>query len=342
MAAIQVATHGGVEVLQEATVPVPRPGPDEALVRVRACGVNHLDVWVRRGVPGHVFPLPLIPGSDIAGTIDQLGRPHSHFRTGDRVAVSPGVSCGTCLACLSGRDPFCKSYAILGEHRDGGCAEYVVVPVSNLLRLSDNLTFENAAAIPLVFLTAWHMLVDRCQITAGEFVLVHAGGSGVGSAAIQIAKLWGARVMTTVGSTAKIARAKELGADHVINYNQKDFFVEVKKATAGVGANIVVDHVGVDTFDRSLRSLAPGGRLVTCGATSGNEITVDLRRVFYKSLSILGSTMGGKGELSRLWDFFGSEKLRPVVHKVLHMKHIRKAHQMLEDRKVFGKVIVVP
>ena len=339
MKAIVVREHGGVDRLEHVEVPDPIAGPTEAVVSVRAVALNHLDIWVRKGVPGHTFPLPMIPGADIAGVIESIA-PNDRWKAGDEVVVAPGFSCGVCTACLSGNDPLCASYGIFGETRNGGCAQKIVVPIRNLLRKPASLSFTDAAAVSLDFLTSWHMLVARARLRPGETVLVHAGGSGVGTAAIQIAKLWGATVFTTVGSAAKASQAKQLGADEIILYRDADFANEVRRLTGKRGVDVVVDHIGTDTFDRSLKSLARGGRLVTCGATSGNTATININLVFFKLLSILGSTMGSLAELHEIWKHVEAGKLRPVVDRVLPMDRIADAHQAIENREVFGKVVL--
>lgn len=342
MKALMVQEHGGLDVLRVVDVDTPEPGPGQVRVAVRAVGANHLDTWVRRGVPGHAFPLPLVLGSDVAGVVDESGPGVTDLAPGAPVVLAPGVSCGHCAACLSGRDNQCRSYGLLGEHRDGGCADFIVVPRQNVMPLPAGLSFEQAAAIPITFLTAWHMLVDRAALRPGETVLVHAGGSGVGSAAVQIAKLWGATVITTAGTPAKCERALALGADHAIDYNARDFVAAVRELTGKRGVDVVVEHVGAATWAGSLRSLAWHGRLVTCGATTGADVSLNLRQVFFKSLSILGSTMGSKGELAELLGHFASGRLRPVVDRVLPMSAAAEAHRLLEAREVFGKIVLVP
>lgn len=342
MKAVVIREHGGLEVLQLESREIGEPGPGEARVRVRAVALNHLDVWVRKGVPGHKFPLPMVPGCDIAGVVDALGPGESGFAVGAEVVVGPGVCCGRCRACRSGQDPLCRQYGILGETRDGGCAEFVVVPAVNLFPKPSRLDFAHAAAVPLVFLTAWHMLVERARVQPGERVLVHAAGSGVSSAAIQIARLFGARVLATAGSAEKCARAKELGAEEAVNYRESDFSDAVRAWTGRRGVDIAVDHVGAETFDRTIRVLAKGGRYVTCGATSGVQLQTDFRLVFFKSLSILGSTMGGSHELDRVLALVEEGRLAPVVDQVLPLDRVRDAHARLESRAGFGKVVLEP
>ena len=337
--AIVVREHGGVDKLERLEVPDPVAGPGEAIVAPRAIALNHLDVWVRRGVPGHKFPLPLIAGAEVSGVIVEIA-PNDRWRVGDEVIVAPGVSCGLCTACLSGNDPLCPSFGMFGENRNGGAAEKMVVPVRNLLRKPASLSFAEAAAIPLDFQTAWHMLVARAELRPGETVLVQAGGSGVGSAAIQIAKLWGARVFTTVGSAEKAKRAAALGAEATILYRDTDFLSEVRALTAKRGVDVVIEHVGGETFEKSVKALARGGRLVTCGATSAGEATINLRQIFFKLLSILGSTMGSLAELHQILQHVDAGRLKPVIDRVLPLDQIAQAHEVIENRQAFGKVVL--
>ncbi len=342
MKAVIVRSHGGLDALLHEEMEDPVPRADEVLVEVRAVGVNHLDLWVRRGVPGHTFPLPLIPGNEIAGVVLEVGERVDHVASGDEVVLAPGVSCGVCAPCRSGRDHHCRHYGILGESRDGGYAERIVVPRENVLAKPANLSFEEAAAVPLVFLTAWHMLVKRAALRPGETVLVHAGGSGVGSAAIQVAKLWGGEVIATASSAAKLERAAKLGADHTIDYGREDFVKRVKEITGKKGADIVFEHVGKSTWAGSLRALARQGRLVTCGATTGADVTIDLRHIFFKSQSILGSTMGSTGELIEILGHFEAGRFCPVVDEVMPLADAAEAHRLLEERSVFGKGVLLP
>ncbi len=347
MRAVVVPRHGGPEVLEVVERPIPIPGPGEVLVAVRAAGLNHLDTFVRRGMPGITLPLPMIPGSDAAGVIAALGPgggaaggATDPLKVGDRVFVSPGYSCERCEACYSGHEPLCRSYGLRGEHRDGTQAEYVALRATQVLPLPEAISFEAGAAFPLVFLTAWQMVAVRANLRPGETVLVQAGGSGVGSAAIQIARLLGARVLTTVGSDDKIAKARALGADVVINYRTSDFLDEARKATGKRGVDVVVENTGQETWERSLLSLARGGRLVTCGATTGYAAATDLRHVFFKSLSILGSTMGSRADLLRLARFVGEGRLKPVVDRVLPLEKVADGHRALAERSLFGKIVL--
>lgn len=338
MKAVVFHEFGGVEKLRYEDFKDPAPRPGEVLVRVKACALNHLDIWQRQGLPG--VNLPHISGSDVAGIVEESGSDLREIKKGDEVIISPGISCMKCIKCLDGDDNQCNEYNILGYRNNGGYAEYVAVPAVNILPKPKNLTFEEAASIPLVFLTAWHMLVNRGGIRPGDTVLVHAGGSGVGIAAIQIAKLFGAFVITTVGSEEKIEKAKQLGADEVINYKKQDFEQEVKRITNKQGVDIIVEHIGPEVWEKSIRVLARNGRLVTCGATSGPAANIDLRYVFSRHLAILGSYMGRKNELLEVLKFVNSGRLKPVVHKVFELKDAAQAQQEMLMRKNFGKIVM--
>lgn len=340
MKAVFIHEHGDESVLSIEQIERPRPAPDEVLVRVQAVGLNHLDLWVRRGIPGVRYPLPLIPGCDLAGVIEEAGESARGLKAGDEIVAAPGVSCGRCAACASGEDNLCRHYGILGENRDGGCAEYAVIPAVNALPRPANLSPREAAAMPLVFLTAWHMLVARAGVRPGETVLVHAAGSGVGSAAIQIARLMGARVIATAGSDAKLEKAKGLGADETVNYETGDWVDTVRRLTGKRGVDIVFEHVGLKTWDGSVRSLAKGGRLVTCGATTGYEVPLNLRMLFFKSLSLLGSTMGSRAEVIKVLALASEGRLRPVLDRVMPLEEIREAHRLLARREQFGKIVL--
>jgi NADPH:quinone reductase-like Zn-dependent oxidoreductase len=338
--AVVLRAHGGVEVLNRETIELPEPGPREVRVRVRAVALNHLDVWVRRGMPNLRLEYPHRLGSDIVGEVDSLGPGARGVAPGDKVVVNPGVSCGVCDRCLSGEDNLCRKYAILGEHTQGGYSRHFVVPDVNLVPYPGDLPFAQVAAVPLAFLTAWQLVVDKGRVRPGDTVLVHAAGSGVSSAAIQIAKLYGARVLATVGSTPKEERARALGVDEVINYSTQDFVAEVKRLTGKRGADIVVEHIGGDVLAKSVLATAAGGRIVTCGATAGFRAEIDLRHVFFRQVSILGSTMGSKGTLFGILEQLRAGKLKPVVDRVLPLWQAREAHRVLEAREAFGKVVL--
>jgi NADPH:quinone reductase-like Zn-dependent oxidoreductase len=340
MKAILIPKHGGPEVLRSADIAQPKPDPTDVLVRVRACALNHLDLWVRRGLNGVEFPLPLVPGSDIAGEVAEVGALAKRVRVGDKVVLAPGVSCGQCAACAAGKDNECRNYTIFGYGRNGGCAEYVLAPEVNLLPMPAGLSFEEAAAVPLVFVTAWHMLVARARLQPGEEVLVLGAGSGVGTAAIQIAKLTGARVIATAGSRAKLDKARELGADEVIDHAQQKISDEVRRLTGKRGVDVVFEHVGTATWEQSILSLATGGRLITCGATTGFAAQLDLRYLFARQLSLLGSYMGSRAELYTVLKLVGEKRLRPVIDRVFPLDQAVQAHQRLEQREQFGKIVL--
>jgi NADPH:quinone reductase-like Zn-dependent oxidoreductase len=342
MRAVLVRRHGGPEVLEIAEVPRPQAAAGQVVVQVKAAGVNHLDTWVRRGMPGVTLPLPRILGSDAAGVVAEIGPGVERPRVGERVFVAPGFSCGRCVPCLSGWEPLCRDYGILGEHCNGTQTEFVALPAASALPLPDSLSFEAGAAFPLVFLTAWHMLVTRGGVRPGDDVLVHAGGSGVGSAAIQIARLHGARVFTTVGSDDKAARTRALGATEAINYRSADFLPEIRRLTGKRGVDIVIESVGEETWDRSLKALAKGGRMVTCGAASGYQGATDIRYVFTKGLSILGSTMGSRAELLQIATLLGRGVMQPVLDRVLPLERVAEAHDAMARRALFGKVVLTP
>ena len=340
MKAIVFERHGGPEVLKYTDAPDPVIRASEVLVRVRACALNHLDLWVRHGIPGVAFPLPHIPGSDISGEIAQIGADVTTVRVGQKVVLAPGVSCGKCPACLSGQDNRCRQFTNLGYMIDGGCAEFVRAPEVNCMPYPENLSFEEAASIPLVFQTAWHMLIARAELQPGEDVLVLGAGSGVGSAAIQIAKFFGARVIATAGGDEKLQKAKELGADHLINHKTQKIREEVRRITNKRGVDAVFEHVGTATWDESIASLAPGGRLVTCGATTGYDAKIDLRFLFSRQLSLLGSYMGTKPELLMVMKLVAAGRLKPVVDRVFPLAEAAAAHAYLESSAQFGKVVL--
>ena len=340
MRAVYFKEHGGLEKLEYGQLPVPAPGAGEVLVRVKACALNHLDLWTRQGMPGVKIPLPHVLGCDIAGEVAELGHGVRGVSIGKKVVIAPGISCGRCHHCRTGWDSLCGEYKIMGFQVNGGYAEYVKAPARNLIPVSKRWTFEEWASVPLVFLTAWHMLVTRAGLKKGETVLVHAAGSGVGSAAIQIANFLGAKVLTTVGSDEKVRRAKSLGADEVINYRKKNFALEVKHLTLNHGVDVVFEHIGSDTFQKSLASLAKKGRLVTCGVTSGSVVNLDIRFVFARQLSILGSYMGGLQELKKVIRLLEKRKLKPVVDKVFPLQEARDAQARMLERQNFGKIVL--
>ena len=341
MKAVRFYEHGGTERLRYEDTADPVPGPGEIVVRVKACALNYLDLWERKGLPGVTIPLPHISGSDVAGIIESAGPGVTHLKPGEKTLVNPGLSCMHCESCYRGNDNHCRNFSVLGYFGDGGYAELVKVPAVNALPYPDNQQFSAAAAIPLVFMTAWHMLVTRCALGTGEDVLILGAGSGVGSAAIQIAKLFHARVITTAGSDAKLEKARALGADFVINHSRQKIREEVRRITEKRGVDIVFEHVGAVTWEHSVNCLARHGRLVTCGATTGFDVRLDLRHVFAKELTVMGSYMGSKHELLHVLKLVQAGLLHPVVSDVLPLKEAARAQELLERREHFGKVILV-
>jgi NADPH:quinone reductase-like Zn-dependent oxidoreductase len=338
MKAIRFHQHGGLDVLRYEDAPEPDPGPGDVVVRVRACALNHLDLWERRGLEHVKIPMPHISGSDVSGVVASA---HPGVPAGQRVMLQPGVSCGRCAACLSGRDNECPGYELLGyRNHQGGYAELVKVPVQNLVPIPDEIDFVEAAAFPLTFLTAWHMLMTRAKLSRGEDVLVLAAGSGVGQAAIQIAVMHGARVFATAGSEEKLDKARSLGAVDVIHHHRQDIADEIKRLTNRRGVDVVIEHVGEATWAKSVRSLARGGRLVTCGATTGWNGYIDLRAQFSKQLSIYGSYMGTKGELLSVARFLFTRQLKPVVDRTFPLADAAAAQRRLEESAQFGKIVL--
>lgn len=342
MRAVVIDAHGGLEQLNYREIPDPAVGAREVRVRVKAVALNRLDLWVRQGWRGLDLPMPHILGSDVSGIVESVGAEVDRWSPGDEVVLGPGTACGTCVECLSGRDNRCPRYAILGEHRTGGYAELLTVPVRNVFAKPANLSFVEAACLPLVFTTAWGMLVERTAIRPGEWVLVHAAGSGVGSAAIQVAKLFGATVIATASSDEKLDRARALGADHVVNYAKEEFRKRVKELTGRRGVDVVVEHTGGDTFNDSLLCLAVGGRLVTCGATSKFAAEIDIRQLFAKHLTIHGQTMGSLAAMLPILEHAAAGRFLPVLDRVIPLASARDAHQVLLDRAQFGKVVLTP
>ena len=340
MRAVRFHAHGGPDVLRYEEAPDPVAAAGQVVVRVRACALNHLDLYQRRGLERVTIPLPHISGADVAGEV--VDAPGGELATGTRVLLQPGVSCGRCAACLGGHDNMCARYDVLGYQSDGGYAELVRVPAVNVVPMPDHISFVDAAAFPLTFLTAWHMLVTRAKVVAGETVLVLAGASGVGQAAIQLARLFGADVIATAGSAGKQQRARELGAREVIDHYASDIAAEVRRLTGKRGVDVVVEHVGQATWAKSVRALAPGGRLVTCGNTTGWEANIDLRFLFSRQLSLLGSYMGTKAELLQAAPLFFDGRLRPLVDAVMPLAEAADAHRRLEAGGVSGKLVLTP
>ncbi len=342
MQVVQFRQHGGPEVLELVERPVPEPGPGEVLVRVLAVSLNHLDLWVRRGLPGIPVELPFVPGTDAAGEIAAVGDGVDGLSVGQRVLVLPGVSSGTSEFDLRGDDHLSADYEVRGEHFDGVNREYMNVEARHVLPLPDGLDPEVAAAVPVTWITAWAMIVERAQLRAGETVLVLAGSSGVGSAGIQIARELGARVLATAGSDAKRAFATEMGAHEVLDHHDPDWPKRVKTLTEGRGVDVVFEHVGPATWNGAMRSLARNGRLVTCGGTTGPKVEVLLPHLFMKNLSLLGSTMGPRRAFPAILEKVASGAYRPPIEAVLPLSRIAEAHGRLEAGGVIGKLVLRP
>ncbi|MGH9492167.1 MAG: zinc-binding dehydrogenase [Terriglobales bacterium] len=340
MKAIRFHEFGGPEVLKYEEVPEPTLRKDQVLVEVKSCALNHLDLWCRKGLPR--VKLPHINGSDVAGDVAEVGEYVGGLSKGQRVLLAPMTFCNRCAHCVAGRQSLCPEFTVLGYLNDGGNCQLIAVPAVNVIPIPKELTYDEAAAVPLVFLTAWHMLVTLCQVKPGEVVLVLGAGSGVGSAAIQIAKLWGARVIATAGSPVKLERARELGADYTIDHYQQKISEEVRKITAKAGVDVVFEHVGAATWEESMRSLKPGGKLVTCGATTGADAKFDLRFLFSRQLSFLGSYMGTMGDLREVLAHVFSGRLKAVVDHSFPLRDARAAHQRMEKSEQFGKIILNP
>ena len=340
MKAVRIHEFGGPEVLRYEDVPDAKPRKDQVLVRVKACALNHLDLWVRKGLPG--VTLPHILGSDVAGEIVEVGEYVTGFKAGQRVLLAPMHFCNHCSKCVAGLQNQCPEFTVLGNRVDGGNCELIAAPAVNVIPIPDSLDFNQAASVPLVFLTAWHMLVGRAGIRPGQTVLVLGASSGVGIAAIQVAKLFHARVITTAGDEHKLEKARELGADYGINHYQQKISEEVKQITNKEGVDIVVEHVGAATWEQSMKCLKPAGILVTCGATTGPSASFDLRFLYSRQLSLLGSYMGTMGELYEVLGHVFAGRLKPVVDRTFALKDIRAAHEYMEKSRMFGKVVVNP
>jgi NADPH:quinone reductase-like Zn-dependent oxidoreductase len=331
MKAVRVSTPGGLDALQVVDVPDPVPGPGEQTLEIQAAGVNHLDLWVRKGLP--VAKYPIILGSDAAGIVRE---------TGKRAVLSPATSCGVCEFCSSGDKPLCVKYAIYGEHVNGAQAQRICVPAENLIPFPDTLSFEEAAAAPLVYLTAWRMLITRGRLAPSEDVLIWSAGAGVGVAALQLAKLAGARVLATASTDEKCAKLRELGADFVLNHAREDVVRRIRELTSKRGVDVVVDYIGKDTWARSLQSVRRGGRIVTCGATSGYDPAEDLRQIYFRQIEVIGCTMGNNKELLDALRPIFEGRIRPVIDSVLPLADVSAAHRRIEQRAACGKIILKP
>jgi NADPH:quinone reductase-like Zn-dependent oxidoreductase len=338
MKAVRIHEFDGPEVLRYEDIPDAQPRKDQVLIRIKACALNHLDIWVRKGLPG--VKLPHILGSDIAGEIVAIGEYVTGFTPSQRVVLAPMHFCNHCAKCAAGLQNQCPEFTALGNAVDGGYCELIAVPPVNVIPIPDNLDFIQAASVPLVFLTAWHMLVGRAGIRLGQTVLVLGAGSGVGIAAIQIAKLFHARVITTAGDEKKLEKAHALGADFGINHYTQKISQEVRKITNKEGVDIVVEHVGTATWDESMKSLKPGGTIVTCGATTGLNAAFDLRFLFSRQLNFLGSYMGTMSELREVLGHVFAGRLKPVVDRTFPLQEARAAHEYMENSQMFGKIVL--
>jgi NADPH:quinone reductase-like Zn-dependent oxidoreductase len=342
MKAIRFHEHGGPGVLKYENAPEPKIQPNEVLVKVKACALNHLDVWLRMGVPGWKLQMPHIVGSDISGEVAEVGSLITRVKPGDRVLLAPGIGCGQCEMCFKGLDSACRQYTLFGVFVDGGYAQYVKSPERNVMPIPGDLSFDEAAAVPLVFLTAWHMLFARAGLKPGEEVLVIGAGSGVGSAAIQIGKLVNARVIATAGADWKLEKARALGADDLINHTRQSIGEEVKRLTDKRGVDVVVDHVGAAVWEACFDSLATYGRLVTCGMTTGADLKLNGQALFGRQRTILGSFMGGKAELADALKFVAQRKLKAVIDSAFALQDAASAQQKMESREFFGKILLHP
>jgi NADPH:quinone reductase-like Zn-dependent oxidoreductase len=340
MKALYFDRHGGPEVLSLGERPDPVVRPGTVMIDVRAASLNHIDLFLRRGLPGVVTPLPHIPGCDAAGVVREVGEGVAGVRVGDRVLMNPSISCGRCEFCLRGDVTLCVSYQLIGEHTDGTCCERLVMPADNAIAFPDTLSFEDAASLPLVFVTAWRMLITRARLRAGEDVLIMGAAAGVGIACIQIAKVAGARVFAAASTDEKLELCRSLGADVLIHGEKEDVAKRVRQETGRRGVDVVVDYVGKATWRKSLQSLRRGGRLVTCGATSGYNPEEDLRHIFYRQLEVIGSTMGSKNELMAPLRLIFAGRMRPVVGGVYPLADAAAAHRAMEERRVLGKIVI--
>jgi NADPH:quinone reductase-like Zn-dependent oxidoreductase len=333
--------HGGPEVLRIEQVARPRPGPGHVLVQVRASAMNHLDLWVRRGIPIETT-MPHIGGSDIAGVVAEVGEGVDAGRIGERVVINPSLWCGRCRECGRGEHSMCERFRIQGEHTDGGFAELVAAEADHVYRIPDEMGFEEAASIPISYMTAWRALVTRAALKPGEDVLVIGASGGTALAAVQIAHLVGARVFAVTKGAEKAARLEELGADVVYDRGEEDWAKAVYRDTGKRGVDVVVENVGAATWAGSVRSLARGGRLVTYGGTAGPKVELDVRGVFWKQIQVIGTTMANRGEFEDLLRVVFAGRLKPVIDSVLPLDHVREAHERLEAGGQFGKVVLVP
>lgn len=342
MKAVRFHEHGAPSVLKYEDIDQPVAGPGEVLINVKACSVNHLDIWIRKGIPGLKTPLPHIPGSDASGIVMACGPGAGGFSLGDRVLINPSLSCGKCEFCSEGNGSLCLTYSIYGEHQDGTYREFLAVPAQNVHKIPDSLSFEHAAAAPLVYLTAWRMMITKAKIKPSDRVLIISAAAGVGIACLQIAKLIGCTVIATSGNETKLTQLKQLGADYTIDHSKEDIVKAVRDITGRRGVDVAVDYIGKDTWIKSIYSLKRGGCIVTCGATSGYDPAEDLRHIFYRQLTIYGSTMGSNKEFMDVIRLVFEGKLVPHLGKVMPLSEARAAHELIEKREVIGKIVLKP
>ena len=347
MKATAFTEQGDIDVLKYQDISTPTLGLDEILVKVESCAVNYLDIHARRDRPEIKQKLeetdtPHILGSDIAGEIAEISGGHPELAIGNRVLLAPCIPCGGCRDCSNGYENLCDTQQLLGFQTDGGYAEYVKVPAKNAIQIADTLPFVEASALPIAYLTAWHMLITRAHLRADEDVLILGAGGSVGSAGLQIAKLVGARIFATASTDEKLARAREFGADVTINYTEVDFSEVILEETMGRGVDVVLEHVGAATWDKSISSLAKNGRLVSCGVTTGNIGQINIRKMYQKQLTIMGSALGTQAELRKLVRLAEQRRLIPIIDRTLPLEQAAEAHQLLESRKNFGKVCLIP
>ncbi|MEJ2249511.1 MAG: zinc-binding dehydrogenase [Candidatus Lokiarchaeota archaeon] len=342
MKAALIKEHGDLDSIIIDDIEPPKIGPNDVLIRTKFGALNHIDIFIVKGWSGLDLSFPHILGSDGSGIVEEIGSAVTKFKKGDKVCINPGLSCGKCIMCLSGKQNFCSEFTIMGENRWGTFSEYVKIPEINLLKLPDSFPLNKAAAAPLTFLTAWRMLTTQANTQRGEFVFIHGAGGGVASAAIQIAKYLGATVITTTSSDTKINIAKKIGADYVINYKENKSYSNFvyKEITNRKGIDVIIDSVGEATFPTSIRLLRSGGRLVTCGATTGPRTELDLRHIFWKQLNIKGSTMSNQREFREVMNLIFENKFSPIIDATYHLDEIQKAEEHLRGGNQFGKILL--
>jgi NADPH:quinone reductase-like Zn-dependent oxidoreductase len=342
MKALLLTGHGDLDRLNYGEAPRPVPAPDHVLLRIKATALNYLDLWTMQKVPGLKLQFPHILGNDMAGKVEEVGTLVSHVKVGDELVVAPGVGCGLCETCAAGNDQLCRHYFLYGYQRPGGFAQFAAVRGNQVRPKPAAMDWPQAASASLVFLTAWHMIASRAQLLPGETCLIMAAGSGVGIAAIQIARLFGAQVLATAGSDAKLERARELGAHHTVNYRDPEWPRRIRDLTAGRGVDVIIEHTGEEFFQTCVSLLARNGRLVTCGSTSGPRAQFDLRILFARHLNLLGSYMGSRAEWHKVWDLLAAGTLHPVVDSVFPLAEGRRAFERMKSRETFGKLVLIP